>query len=203
MIGHQELLEKATEIARILGAEWAADPTVRNTATTYVQILNPDGRSIQITVDWKDDSRLHIMGGYLNPPNECIYPSYLITYQKTPELYLKASRTAKALAREIQNRFLPDYTSHFEACKASLLRLMANRRNFQTLLLVVAMEIGYTLNDEQAQNKDMHVTLRKVVADNWTSIEVNGGKIDLTVDGLSFAQFQKIVEVLKEGKDAD
>jgi len=157
-----KLFALAAEIATKLGGGWKSRGLVRHSAEygdeEYCNpiIAHPDGREMWFQLGWAQKGKLHVSGTwpkYEKPDsfNHNSYPQTVsprdLPYEsghtvEPPSINVSLERPVDAIVRDIQRRFLPEYTRIWGLCKAKCEATAAYENDVETTWATVCAALG-------------------------------------------------------------
>lgn len=183
---------KAREVAAILGDDWTmrhhANEEVRREGLCY--LVNKDGRRICLNVRlYEHPVKINVSGEYEPGPDFLGLRGF--KNNQRPSISVSVDRPAKAIAKDIERRFLPDYTPLFLETKQVVAEHLARwdmREDANKRLAAVAEAKYISAHEWRGAAVEGHV---------WNRHDGAGLSVSLKIDGLTESRAAQIIGFVK------
>lgn len=195
----------AAQIAALLGEGWSYTDT---SGDQWATIAHADGRALSLSHvgGWgKKPLRLAVSGSYPSYQDEqgrsqrVMPPDLYNPKEEYPEITVSLEKTAEAMAKDIQRRFLPEYSRIWERCqelKQSRAEYADAKRRAHAELAAIA-GVHFCGQDRGEVNLQGWV---KIAGNSHRSADIrinSADSIEVKAGGLTVDQARAVIELIQ------
>jgi hypothetical protein len=189
----------AREIAAGLGNEWTARTMVDGDGEKWAGFMRlvhiSDSREINLTVRlYESPAKIEVSGDYVTGPEYLGLSRHM--NNERPTISVSLDRPGAAIAKDIQRRFMPEYTRVFTDILAVVI---ANQERWDTRAAACDRLAALT---KDGKCNGPHEWRGAVDGRVWGRHDGTGVSIDLKVDNLSEAQAAEVIALVNSFKIA-